>query len=64
MRKFYITVAFIIIAAISVAMGVESLTYHHESDELNYHTIIEMGLIAVLRFLINSVWGVFFVFVS
>lgn len=64
MRKFYITVAFVIIAFISVAMGVESLTYHHESDELNYHTIIEMGLIAILRFLINSVWGVFFVFVS
>ena len=55
---------FIIITLVGVGMGVESLTYTHESDAINAHTIIEMILIAVLRFVINCVWGVFFVYVS
>lgn len=28
-RKFYITLAFGIIAVVSISMGIESLTYHH-----------------------------------
>jgi hypothetical protein len=63
-RKFYITLAITIIGVVSLAMGIEILTYHRVNNELDYHTIIEMLLIAILRFLINSVWGVFFVFVS
>lgn len=63
-RRFYITLAMSIIGVVSVIMGIEILTYHHTTNEVDYHTIIEMGLIAILRFLINSVWGVFFVFVS
>jgi MFS family permease len=63
-RKFYITLAITIIGVVSLVMGIEILTYHHTSNEINYHTIIEMILLAILRFLINSVWGVYFVFVS
>jgi hypothetical protein len=63
-RKYYITLAVTIIGIVSIVMGIESLTYQHTTDEVNAHTLIEMGLIAILRFLINSVWGVFFVFVT
>lgn len=63
-RKRYVTIALSIIGVISILMGIEILTYHHKNNEVNYHTIIEMLLIAILRFLINSVWGVYFVLVS
>ena len=45
-------------------MGIEALTYKHSDDVINYHTFVEMGLIAALRFLISSLWGVFFVYLS
>jgi MFS family permease len=63
-RKRFVTIALIIIAVICAGMGIESLTYHHEDDELNFHTIIEMVLIAILRFVISSLWGLLFVYVS
>lgn len=63
-RKRYVTISLLTITVICAGMGIESLMYHHESDELNYHTIIEMVLIALLRFVISSLWGVLFVYVS
>lgn len=63
-RKFYISVAVVLIGVVSLVMGIEALTYHRTANEIDYHTIIEMVLIAVIRFLISSVWGVFFVFIT
>lgn len=63
-RKRYVTIALIIITVVCICMGIEALTYNHITDEINYHTIIEMILIAALRFLMSSLWGVFFVYLS
>lgn len=47
-----------------LGIGLFSFFYAHENNEINAHTILEMVILGALRFVLNSLWGVFFVYVA
>lgn len=63
-RKQYICISFALLAVLSLAAGLSAISYSHRDHSVDIYSIMEVVLLSLSRFLINSVWGVFFVFVA
>ena len=63
-RKRFTSISFALVAVFAVLIGILALIFEHKDNEINAHTIAEMFLLGFLRFVMNSLWGVLFVYIA
>lgn len=57
-------ICLVLIGVFTCLIGILTLMFKHETNTINGHVILEMIFLAGLRFVINNMWGLFFVYVS
>lgn len=63
-RKVFLTLCLILVAIFTTLIGILTLAYEHKDNQISMHVIVEMILLGCLRFVLNSMWGFFFVYVA
>ena len=63
-RRLFMQVGFCLSAVFIFVIGLLALLFEHTDNEINAHTIAEMVMLGLLRFVLNSIWGMFFVYIA
>lgn len=63
-RNAFLKMCLVLVAIFTTIIGILSLLFEHKDNELNFHVVMEMITLACLRFVMNSMWGLFFVYVA